>query len=420
MPVLIHREVLFSADGPTSSAAPTEAALGTGRSEQPASGVAAKPVAETASAPAAAKSGRVRRLVVAGVVLLALVAGGRYAFDYFWTGWYRISTDDAYVKADVASISAKVGGFVIAFPVAENTAVAPDTVIAEIDDGDYRLALESAMKKAETQRATIDRFDSQLAQADAAIGQAQAQVDSNEADAKRTEADFVRYTQLVKDKVAAPQRLEQAVADRDKAQDSVVSAKAAFVSARTAKAVLAAQQQEARHTLNELQVQVDKAARDLSFTKVRAAVGGVFANKGVSVGTLIQPGSRFGALIADGSLYVEANFKETQIRDLRAGQAATLQVDALGGITLQGTVESFAPGSGAVFSLLPPENATGNFTKIVQRFPVRIALPADQRTVRVLRPGMSVVVTVDTKSQPSGGSSLASDTGEGNATTAAK
>ena len=415
----VSREVLRAADGQAGGGTPDAAA----RASQGGDADAAIPNGLQTMAPALpakSKPPRLRRYLIASVLLLGLFAAGRYALDYFTAGWYRITTDDAYVQADIATVSAKVGGFVTAFPVAENAVVAPDTVIAMIDDGDYKLALEAAQRKVATQRSTIDRFDSQLTQADAGIGQAQASLDSAAAADKRTEADYVRYAQLARDKVATVQRLEQAVADRDQARANVANAKAALVSAQAAKTVLAAQQQEARRTLEELQVQVDKADRDLSFTKVRAAVGGVFGNKSSSVGALVQPGTRLGALIADGSLYVEANFKETQIRDLHPGQPATIQVDALGGATLQGTVESFAPGSGSVFSLLPPENATGNFTKIVQRVPVRIALPADDRTVQVMRPGLSVVVTVDTKAGASGGSSVAWQSTPGLAVAAVK
>lgn len=359
-------------------------------------------------AKAGARKLPIRLIAVAAVLLGAGFAGYHYISDYLTTGWYRISTDDAYVRADISNVAAKVGGYIKAFPVADNTVVSPDTIIAEIDDGDYQIALQAAQKKAESQRATIERFDAQLRQADAAVAQARDQVNATQADSKRAEADFVRYTQLTAQKIATPQRLEQAVADRDRTRATAASAKSALVSAEAAKDVLHAQQKEAASLLDELQVQVDKANRDLSFTKVRAAVGGVFGNKSSQVGSLVQPGTRLGALIGDGSLYVEANFKETQLREMKPGQPVTIEVDALGGKVLHGVVDSFAPGSGSVFSVLPPENATGNFTKIVQRVPVRIALPADAKTFELLRPGLSAVVTVDTKYEPSKGPALAS------------
>ena len=365
------------------------------------------PLTPKASNVAPTKAGSPRKYILAAAAVIALVAGAHYGYDYISAGWYLVTTDDAYVKADITNVATKVSGFIKSFPVAENTAITPGTVIAEIDDGDYLIALNAAKTKAETQRATIARFDSQALQADAAIAQARAQLAGAEADAKRTETDFVRYAQLTRDKVATPQKLEQALADRDHAKATVASSIAALANAEAAKAVLAAQRGEAEHLLGELLVQVDKAERDLSFTKVRSSVGGVFGNRGAQVGTYVQPGTRLGALIADESLFIEANFKETQLRGLQPGQAATIEVDALGGTVLHGTVVSFAPGSGSVFSLLPPENATGNFTKIVQRIPVRIALPADQRTVNVLRPGMSVTVSVDTKAAPTGGGAVA-------------
>ncbi len=350
----------------------------------------------------------VRRVVFAVAALLALYAGSQYLSNYLAAGWYHVATDDAYVRADISNVAAKVGGYIKAFPVADNTVVTPDMVIAEIDDGDYQIALQAAQKKVESQRATIQRFDSQLRQADAAIAQARGQVAAAQADSKRADSDFVRYLELTKQKITPAQRLEQAVADRDRGRATVASAQFAVARASAAKDVLVAQQKEAAHLLDELQVQVAKAARDLSFTKVRAAVGGVFGNRSSQVGSLVQPGTRLGALIGDGSLYVEANFKETQLSAMKPGQPVAIEVDGLGGKVLHGTVVSFAPGSGSVFSVLPPENATGNFTKIVQRVPVRIALPADSRTVDVLRPGMSVVATVDTKAQPAGGPALAS------------
>ena len=393
MIIRLSPEIAFAADGPTSGSADTGQMV---------------TKAEQASAPA--KPRGIRRFILLGAVLLTLFAAGKYAYDYVVSGWYRVTTDDAYVQADIVTISAKVGGFITAFPAAENSAVTPDTVIAVIDDGDYKLALDAAQKKVETQRATVARFDSQLAQADAAIGQAQAQLVSAEAADRRLEADYLRFAQLAKERVETAQHLEQSLADRDQARATVANTKAALVSAQVAKTVVAAQQQEARKLIDELQVQVAKAQRDLSFTQVRAGVGGVFGNKSSSVGALAQPGTRLGALIADGSIYVLANFKETQIHDLRPGQAAAIQIDALGGATLQGSIESFAPGSGSVFSLLPPENATGNFTKIVQRVPVRIAFSASDKAVALLRPGLSAIVTIDTKAVASGGKSVAAYT----------
>jgi membrane fusion protein, multidrug efflux system len=399
MRVRFQPEIFAAADGPTGPSPASQPAT----TEQPAVTSTAPPPKSSAKR----RSPVLRRLLIAALLIAAAYFGYPRAKDYVVNGWYKISTDDAYVSGDVSSVSAKVSGFITAFDVAENTPVKADTIIAEIDDGDYRLAVEAAERKVDTQKATLARFDSQLAQADASIAQSRNQIDAAQADVKRTEEDLVRYTKLTKEIGVTAQRLDQAQADRDRTRANVAAAQAGLSGAQAAKAVLLAQKKEAERGLDELQVQVEKAKRDLSFTKVRASVAGIFGNKSASVGTLAQAGTRLGALIADNSLYVLANFKETQIHQIHEGQAATVQIDALGGQVLQGTVQSFAPGSGATFSLLPPENATGNFTKIVQRVPVRIALPADQRTVKVLRPGLSVIVTIDTRNLASGGSSLA-------------
>ena len=186
----------------------------------------------------------------------------------------------------------------------------------------------------------------------------------------------------------------------------MVSAEAALAAARTNVDVLLAQQTEAQQVAAELQTAVERAERDLAFTMIRAPVDGVIGNRAVEVGAFVQPGTRLAALVPLNSVHVDANFKETQLAGLRPGQTAHLEVDALPGRDFVGTVESVSPASGAVFSLLPPENATGNFTKIVQRVPVRIAIPSEIANQGLLRPGLSIVVRVDTRerSEPSASS----------------
>jgi membrane fusion protein (multidrug efflux system) len=165
--------------------------------------------------------------------------------------------------------------------------------------------------------------------------------------------------------------------------------------------VLKLQQQEAARTLDELNTALAKAERDLSFAVIRAPFDGVIGNRAVQTGDYVQPGQRLASLVPLDGVYVDANFKETQLARLRAGQTASITVDALPDRKITGTVESFAPASGSVFTLLPPDNATGNFTKIVQRIPVRVRVPADVAGEEVLRPGMSVVVSINTKSAAS-------------------
>lgn len=196
-------------------------------------------------------------------------------------------------------------------------------------------------------------------------------------------------------KFATPQRLDQARADRDRSIAAVTGAEAAAATAQANLAVLRAQRAEAERARDELQSALDRANRDLDFATVRAPFDGIVGNKAAQTGAYVAPGTRLMALVPLDTAYVEANYKETQLARIAPGHRAIILVDALGNRKIEGTVESVSPSSGAQFSLLPPENATGNFTKIVQRVPVRIRVPADVARAGLLRPGLSVVVEID-------------------------
>jgi membrane fusion protein (multidrug efflux system) len=271
-------------------------------------------------------------------------------------------------------------------------------VIATLDDGDYRLAVDSARGKVATQEATIARMAHQITAQESAVEQARTQLVSAQAAATRTELELIRQTALVARDASSRQLLEQAQANRDQAVAGVQGARAAIDSAAANVDVLKGQRQEAISTLDELKTALAKAERDLSFTVIHAPLDGVIGNRAVQTGDYVQIGQRLASLVPLDEVYVTANFKETQVARLRPGQTASISVDALPEHTIQGTVESFSPASGAVFSLLPPDNATGNFTKIVQRLPVRILVPVAVAREGLLRPGMSVVVSVNTKS----------------------
>jgi membrane fusion protein (multidrug efflux system) len=245
----------------------------------------------------------------------------------------------------------------------------------------------------------------QIAAQEAAVAQARTQLVSAEAGAKRTGLELDRQNLLLARDATSRQLVEQAQANRDQAIAAVQGAQAAIDSAAANVDVLKGQRQEAVSTLDELKTAVAKAERDLSFTVIRAPLDGVIGNRAVQTGDFMQMGQRLASLVPLDEVYVNANFKETQLARLRPGQMAAITVDALPGHTIQGTVESFAPASGAVFSLLPPDNATGNFTKIVQRLPIRIRVPLDVARQGLLRPGMSVVVKVNTKEDTAAGHS---------------
>lgn len=384
---------------PTEPVTPPVTARGTPAAE------ASAPYADAAGGPSR-KSNR-KRLLLGAAAALVVAAAGWYGTHWLTVGRFLVSTDDAYVRADTTTLAAKVSGYISSVDVNDNAFVHAGDVIARIDDGDYRLALDAARDKVATQRATVARIGEQIPAQEAMVEQARAQLVSARAAATRAESELARQQTLAQRDFASKQTLEQAQANRDQANASVQSAQAAMDAALANVAVLRAQQQEAARTLQELQTAQAKAERDLSFTQIKAPIDGVIGNRAIRVGDFVQTGTRLASLVPLDEVYIDANFKETQLSRLRPGQPVTVRVDALPGRDINGKVESVSPASGSVFSLLPPDNATGNFTKIVQRLPVRIHLPADVTAQRLLRPGMSVVVNVDTK----GASSVAENDG---------
>jgi membrane fusion protein, multidrug efflux system len=347
--------------------------------------------------PAPKKRNVLRRGLLAVVLLGILGAGGYYGYHWWTEGRFLISTDDAYVKADTSVIASKVTGYVQDVPVTENQHVAAGALLAKIDDRDYRLAVEAAQNKLLTQDATIARLKEQAGAQNAQIEQAKAQVTSAEAGLTRASADFERAQQLAAREYGSKQTLDQARAERDQGQAGVAASQAAVRSTEATLAVLNAQVEEAVRTRAELQTSLDQANLNLSYTEVRAPFAGVVGNKAVQPGQYLQPGTRLLALVPLDTVYIEANYKETQLDNIKAGQTVDVAVDAADGRAFKGVVESLAPASGSMFSLLPPENATGNFTKIVQRVPVRIRVSGDAVQAGVLRPGLSVVTYVHTK-----------------------
>ncbi len=341
------------------------------------------------------KAGR-KRLLLAGIAAAALIAAGWYGYDYITVGRFIVSTDDAYVGVDMSIIAPKIAAHVAEVPIVNNQSVREGDVLVRLDDGDYRLAVEQAQAKLATQKATLTTFDAQIKASEATAAQMRAQLEASKATQVKTIADFDRTNALAQRDWSTKAALDAARAARDSAQAQVSASEAQIQTADANVAVLKAQRAEAERVVKELEVAVAKAERDLSFTVIGAPFDGVVGNKSVQVGDYVIPGKRIAAIVPLDKVYVDANLKETQLARVLAGAKATVRVDALDGAAIQGTVESVAPASGSRFSLLPPENATGNFTKIVQRVPVRIAIPAKDADGR-LRPGLSVVVDIDTR-----------------------
>ncbi|MGA9007981.1 MAG: HlyD family secretion protein [Xanthobacteraceae bacterium] len=338
-----------------------------------------------------------RRALIAAAAAIAIMIVGGVGAHWWISGRYMISTDDAYVGAHNTTLASKISGYVASIPVNDNATVHAGDMIATIDNGDYQLAVDAAREKAATQQATVDRIGRQVVAQQANVDQTKAQMLSAQAEAKKTQLEFDRQQALAAQKFASQQTLEQAIAGRDQAAAAIQSAQAMIEAAEANLDVLKAQQQEASRTFDELQTALAKAERDLSFTIIRAPVDGVFSNRAVQTGDYVQTGQRVASLVPLNDVYVDANFKETQLARIHPGQPASISVDALPDHDITGRVASLSPASGSVFSLLPPDNATGNFTKIVQRLPVRIEVPAGVTAQRMLRPGMSVVVSVNTK-----------------------
>ena len=304
------------------------------------------------------------------------------------------------MQADITLISSRVQGYVSELPVAENAHVRAGDVLVRLDDGDYRIALDTAKSRVATADRTLARIDAQIEAARAAVLQAKADLDAAEATLKNARATLDRVTGLAERDFAAQAQVDSATEAFDTATANVQKAKAAIASATAQVDVLTAQRAEAEGNRRELDLAVAQAQRDLDMTVLRAPVDGTIANLGLEIGDLVSPGARLAALVPDDGLYVEANFKETQMPGVAPGATVAVTLDALPGETFEGRVVSAAPATGSVFSLLPAENATGNFTKVVQRVPVRIALPPEALATGELRAGLSAVVAVDSRTAP--------------------
>jgi membrane fusion protein (multidrug efflux system) len=350
-----------------------------------------------AAAPSAAPNSGKRKLVLMGIGALLALAAASYGVHYVLVGRFHVSTDDAYVRANSTTLGARVSGHIAAILPGDNVVVRTGDVIFRIDDGDYRIAVDAARTKIATQQATVDRIGRQVTALESSVEQAKAQLASADAALKRAGLDFDRQQALSTRGFASRATFEVSEAGRDQGVAAVKSAQAAYDAARDNVEVTRAQQAEARAQLAELQTSLAKAQRDLDFTSVRAPVDGTFSNRMVNTGDFIQAGQRLGNVVPLNDVFIDANFKETQLKRIRPGQPVTISVDAYGHRKFAGVVESISPAAGSVFTLLPPDNATGNFTKIVQRLPVRVRVPKDVARQNLLRAGMSVYATVDTR-----------------------
>ncbi len=335
--------------------------------------------------------------IILPLIAAAIIGGGGY-YGFYWVteGQYFENTDNAYLQADEVAISPKVSGYVGDLAVKENQSVRKGELLLSIKDEDFRLEVAQATATLEARRSAVTTMDEQITLQEAAIAQADANLRIAKVELDRTSEDYARYEDLVKKGAASRQKFDYAKADRQKAQAQVAAANATLAVEKGRLGVLRAQKIEAERAVSQAEAARDLAQQALDDTKIYAPFDGVIGNRSVQTGALVQPGEQLLVLVPLPGVYVVANFKETQIEHMAHGQKVRLEIDAFPDAGLTGRVESFAPATGAQFSLLPPENATGNFTKITQRVPIRISID-DSKWAAALRPGLSVVVDVDTR-----------------------
>lgn len=351
----------------------------------------------TEARPYSAKRARVRILLVAAALVL-LVAGGIWLVRYLSFGRYQETTNDAYLQADAITVAPKVSGYVERVFVADNQTVKAGQPLVQIDPRDYRAQAAQSRAQIDVASANAAGVEAQIAEQRAAIDEARAQLATAQADAAFAAREVARYRPLAATGAETRERLSQLENQAEAARGKAAQARAQLVSAEQRVVTLRAQVQQARAQGEAARAQLVAAGTNVEATILRAAADGRIGDKTVRQGQFAQAATRLMSVVPVDSLYITANFKETQLGAMRVGQPVKIEVDALPDVELFGRVASLAPGTGAQFSILPPQNATGNFTKIVQRVPVRIAIDAGPETRKLLIPGMSVEVSVDTRS----------------------
>jgi len=358
---------------------------------------AAPIVASSSPTPTKRKRGRLVLLAGGGIVLLA--AAAYYGDNYWRNGRFQIATDDAYVQADNSAIAPKVSGYLSQVLVGDNEPVKAGQPLAKIDDRDFASALDQAIADVTAARATVESAHASVDIQQSTIAAAEATVQVDNANVTFAQQNNKRYESLATNGYAAVQTAQQAAAQIAVTQATVVRDTAMLDQATKQIALLNAQVAQAEAALeHDLAVQ-HQAELNLSYATVIAPVDGVVGNRTLRVGQYVQAGTQLMSVVPTTAAYVIANYKETQLTDVRRGQAVTVEVDMFPGRIYHGHVDSLAPASGQEFALLPPDNATGNFTKVVQRIPVKITLDPESKETGDLRPGMSVEPSIDTKAQ---------------------
>jgi len=342
-----------------------------------------------------------RRIALGAMALLAIVAGAYYGEDYYRIGRFLESTDDAYVKADFTIVAPKVSGYIAEVLVEDNQAVKAGAVVAKIDDRDFQTALEQARSDVASAEADVTNFEAQLEEQQSVIAQAEAAIVSDQAGITFAQQDYQRYHKLTADRVTSVQDEQRAQTALRQENANLQRDRAALTAARQRIDVLTTARAKAEIEVQRLQAVEHQAELNLGYTTIVAPIGGTVGARSLRVGQYVQAGTQLMAVVPLHQVYVVANFKETQLTHVRDGQPVAITIDTYPGVELTGHVDSISPASGLEFSLLPPDNATGNFTKIVQRVPVKIVIDGNGLANDLLKAGMSVEPTINTKERRS-------------------
>jgi membrane fusion protein (multidrug efflux system) len=337
-----------------------------------------------------------RKLLMAGAAFVVLAGAVNYGWGYWTVGQYLVSTDDAYVKADSTTVAPKISGYLREVLVGDNERVKAGQVLARVDERDFRVALDQAKSDVAAANAAIASKQAQLEVQQTVIDAAKATVDVDKATLTFAAQENKRYTDLASSGYGSVQNAQQAQSHIAGAQAAFQRDTANLASALKQVDLLKAEIAQAKAALARASATQSQAELNLGYTTIVAPIDGIVGNRSLRIGQFVQAGTQLMSVVPVSGAYVVANFKETQLTAVREGQPVEIAVDMFPGQVVHGHVDSIAPASGQEFALLPPDNATGNFTKVVQRIPVKIALNRDSNALIELRPGMSVVPTIET------------------------
>jgi membrane fusion protein, multidrug efflux system len=335
-------------------------------------------------------------LLLAGVVVALFIA----RWDVWVGASVRQTTDDANVRGDITPLSAKIEGYIRRVPVNDFQQVKEGDLLIELEDDDYGARLAQAEAELAGAEAAIANLKSRKALQHTQITEAQDAINATQADVERTRKEAVRQKALLASTFGTPQKVEQAVAEERRFEANLARNEAAFAAAVRQMAVLDTEESQLRAAAKAKRAAVDLAKIELGYTRIAAPIDGLVSERGVRPGQYVHDGTQVISVVPLHNVWVVANYKETQLTHVKTGQRAEITIDTFPGVVVTGRVDSISPASGSQFTLLPPDNATGNFTKVVQRIPVKIILDPGHPLEGQLRPGMSVIATIHTDTGP--------------------